>query len=294
MEQYFTTIAENEFKKDLFLHPLAYSIKPYQSMTDCLSTIISPIILPGYFLTLAIFSLIESILSTMYLCYLFIGNSDTKQDITEHTSSAKIGFQMLCACFIIAPLMAVVCLLRLVSTLIFDLIHSLDDPLEEQRASLKREKLITEAIGKYAALCTKVKSDRNLILEAFRSYNSEANTCLVQKPIKQYTDKKYQDIVKSLYFQANDDQVNLLRQKNTNDEMLQNFQELIDGYPNSSFGNPVTLEAVELSFVEFEEHHNKVLNLVDVLFPSMFALLHECKKVEVSSFMDLATGRQNV
>ena len=283
MEQYFTTIAENEFKKDLFLHPLAYSIKPYQSMTDCLSTIISPIILPGYFLTLAIFSLIESILSTMYLCYLIISKSDTTQDITDHTSPAKIGFQMLCACLIIAPLMMVVFFLRLASTFIFEIVDSFDDPLEKKRSALKEKKLISEAISNYATLIVKVNVDKRKILEIFHSYKSESNLFVGDTTQKQYSDKKHHDIATHSYFQTNDDLLNLVRDKDKNNEMLSTLQELIVSYPNDSFEQYVKLEEVELAFAVLEEHHIKVLNLVDVLFPSMFGFLNEAKQVSKSS-----------
>ena len=283
MEQYFTAIAENEFKKDLFLHPLAYSIKPYQSMTDCLSTIISPIILPGYFLTLAIFSLIESILSTMYLCYLIISKSDTTQDITDHTSPAKIGFQMLCACLIIAPLMMVVFLLRLVSTLISEILNTVLSPLEEQRAVLKEKKLILEAIKKYSTLVASAKSEKNIILETLNSYSLEMNSCLsASTSTKQDNEREYRSCISSSYFQITDEQSVLLREQDINYEMLCSLNELIHYYPINSFNNSSKLNEIELAYTAFEEHHKKIVDLAEVILPSLLCVLNKTKKANNS------------
>ena len=59
--------------------------------------------------------------------------------------------------------------------------------------------------------------------------------------------------------------------------MLGEFETLMQTYPQSALGKSPTLEDVESAVHILEAHHDKVLNLVKVLFTDLFSLLQTVK-----------------
>ncbi|MDP3706247.1 MAG: hypothetical protein Q8R24_10155 [Legionellaceae bacterium] len=279
MGQYFTKIAENELKKDLFNHPIDYIFKPFETTIDFLSTLISPVILPGYFCWLTLSTSTEALISIGYTWYFFIKNNETesRQYIVESNSSKNVGFQMLCILIIIAPVMIIVFLVRLITTLAMVIIKNIDQ--NEQKNSENSLPVITEAISRYATLVENVNADRNIITHTLMTHNLEVKAFITDKEqIQQTHEQAQQSIMRFSLFQATDEHIKLLREQNRNDELLGTFQELMQSYPRSALGMSSTPEDVELAYMAFEEHHNKVLDLVGIMFPNLFAFLNDAKQ----------------
>ena len=281
MEQYFTKIAENELKHELFCHPIDYIFKPFQTTTDFISTLVSPLIAPGYFLGLTFLVLKESLFSLGYTCYFLIrhNETDSKQYLVDSKSSGKVGSQMLCLFIGIAPLMIVVFLFRLLATLVFTISKSFS--LNEQIELVDNQSAITAAISRYVTLVKNVNIDRMNIIQSLKTYNTEVEAFITDKKQFQHTSEEgHHSITRFSYFQVPNEQMILLREQKINDELLGTFQELMETYPRNSLDRSSTLGDVELACSEFEEHHARVLEIANTMIPNLWGFLNMAKQMD--------------
>ncbi|MDP3706248.1 MAG: hypothetical protein Q8R24_10160 [Legionellaceae bacterium] len=147
-----------------------------------------------------------------------------------------------------------------------------------QSDDISQRKEITESISRYATLVTNANVDRNIIMQTLKTYNLEAKTFITDKEqIQKKYEQARQSIMRFSYFQATDEHLDLLREQERTNELMATFQQLMQSYPNSSLGKSATLEEVEFAYKAFEEHHDQVLNFVEVMFSDLFSSLNKSK-----------------
>lgn len=141
----------------------------------------------------------------------------------------------------------------------------------------------TKAISEYATLVENSNADLSIINEAFERYHLEANA-FVNTGKHQYHSNKNtrQSITMVSYFQVTEEQKVMLREQQCNTELLRACQELMQEYPQNSFLKSTTLEEVESACTLYEEHHAKVLNIAEVILPSLHGMLNEAKRMNAS------------
>ncbi len=110
----------------------------------------------------------------------------------------------------------------------------------------------------------------------------EAKAFIVDKKLKAEQGRLL-SITRFSYFQVTNEQMTLLKEQELNEDMLGKLQELMQNYPRNSLTALATLEEIELACAGFEEHHAKVLNLVEVMFPNLFSSLNAAKLVDDES-----------
>ena len=115
-------------------------------------------------------------------------------------------------------------------------------------------------------------------MDTLKSYNAEAKSLIHQQAqITQNGEQSRQPLLTFSYFQASQNNIELLRAQHHNQQMLGEFETLMQTYPQSALGKSPTLEDVESAVHILEAHHDKVLNLVKVLFTDLFSLLQTVK-----------------
>ena len=145
-----------------------------------------------------------------------------------------------------------------------------------------QDKETSLSISRYATIVANANVDRNIILQTLKTYNMEAKAFIVDKKQKAEQARPL-SITRFSYFQVTNEQMTLLREQEINEDMLGTLQELMQNYPRNSLRALATLEEIELACTAFEEHHAKVLNLVEVMLPTLFSSLNEAKLVDDES-----------
>ncbi len=281
MKPYFTNIAKNELKNHFFSHPMDYVFTPFLTTGDFISTFSSIVILPCKFFMLALLSFAEAILSIGYDYFLNNIELQFNEYLAESKSSGNVGLHMMWMFLIAAPVMIVVFVLRFFVTLAVLIVKNPD--LNEEELRQERLRSLTDSISRYATLVENSNADLSIINEAFHRCHLELDAFVnTGNHLYHSNENTRQSITMVSYFQVTEEQKVMLREQQCNTELLRACQELMQEYPQNSFLKSTTLEEVESACTLYEEHHAKVLNIAEVILPSLHGMLNEAKRMNAS------------
>ena len=284
MGQFFTEISENALNHDLFCHPKDYIVKPFQTTIDFISILFSPIILPGYFLALAVAVFAELIISIGYIGYFFIkrNEADGNQSLVESRRKGSVAFQMFCVSVGVAPLMVVVFLLRLVATLISAIIKTMS--LNEGGIMRNDNDLSLECIwGLVAACCVAsagffwaARPNEPLNRRDYGAINGPSDD-LVKRKIKREALARYTALIITAH---NDDKI-IMKQ-------LENHNREAGAYYKEQYKNTDKMDIPEQN----DQQHQSLLKFSYFQAPDALIALHRQgeQKAELRSLLKELMG----
>ncbi|PJD91377.1 MAG: hypothetical protein CK424_07080 [Legionella sp.] len=278
MNRYFTPIAENELKKDLFQHPGAYVVKPFASYQEFGWELGNIVVSPCKYLVLTVATLLESLAAVGRACYFYRWLYElSKENYADGQRAAYIGLKTL-GVFVLSLLHTLVVLCRLIST-VFSVLSTLcrsEPPVAPQAPLRDRLELITHAMERYESFMTEAGDDKRAISRNIREYYSEASE--LSKRLD--ASKKHSDVsIKGItYFQSEKSQSSK-ESCSTHSELLAAYHELVKTYPKGEFENwttneemrRITVALVEEAHSNYEEHHQKVLEVARELLGDLDA-----------------------
>lgn len=284
MVKYFTNLAKNKLKNELFCHPIDYGFKPFQDVVDLSWAFFSIAVLPVYYFMLACLVLVEAFFSLGQVGYYRLRSNyeEDNQYLVESKASAVIGFQISCICVGIAPLLFIIFLLRLAITFVLPITNNREVSQDPSLAKGSSDR--TTALSRYADLVENAKVEISIINNALSSYNMEARAFgNNHKNTHHENGHERQSILAFSYFQATNEQIAILREQELSDDLLNVYQELVQSYPLYTFDGPIRLDEIELACISMEAHHSKVLESAEAMLSNLHSLLNMAKQMDATA-----------
>ena len=283
MSLFFTNLAKNELKPYLLYDPVEHGFRPFQGSIDFSWALLSIAIVPAYFLLLGCLVVIESLLSIMQVAYYYLKSNHEKVNLylLESKESGVIGLQALCMVIGIAVLLLVIFLFRLFATFILPVIKN--NGLSQHKSSEKSLPDVAKSLSKYADLIENAGLEIGVINDALRAYSMDARAFFDNKEDLQQEKRCTRQSISSFalsHFQISKEEIAILRQQAINEELINEYQELVSNYPLFTIEGSVVVSDIELACTALEAHHLKVLNAAELVLPNLYSLLNMEKQMD--------------
>lgn len=280
----FTKITDKELNQELYQDPINYIFKPYKNIKNFTWDVLSMVVLPCYYLGLAILVLGEIITSLSSMFYYFIKSNKTEsiQFLNKSKQSTETALKIIFASIFIAPFMLIILLFRFVITIIS---FSYKSSNIEKRHLTDLTSQKKEILSNIEHLIDTINEDLSLINQLLDDSNAQ-----LLGIVKDYTEKRNQESVrlqsthqKYFMFKESENMITLKREKSTNSELNNTLQELIGNYPKITLDEKSTLDEIKYFHNDLDEHHNKVIRIAEELFPSSSCIVNLAKRIKDNS-----------